>query len=148
MELPRLDILQSWTVKNLNMSDTATLTKVVLETGPDGRAAFREEALVLKETKPQLYLSTVLPGGGMQLRESPPGYQIDFHCTVNPSWTFVLRGALEIGLPDGTQRVFRAGENFYANDILPSGATFDPRVHGHCSRQVGDEPVVTIMVRS
>jgi hypothetical protein len=131
------------------MNHTATLTKVLLETGPDGRACFREEVVTLKETKPQLYLSTVLPGsGGVQLRESPPGYQIDFHCTVNPQWTFVLRGALEIGLPDGTQRVFRAGENFYANDILPPGATFDPQVHGHCSRQVGDEPVVAIMIKS
>jgi hypothetical protein len=129
------------------MTDNATLTKVILETGPDGRARFREEALVLQETKPQLYLSTLLPVGGMQLRESPPGYRIDFHCTVNPTWTFVLRGALEIGLPDGSQRVFGAGEHFYANDILPPGSTFDPQVHGHCSRQVGDEPVVTAMVR-
>jgi hypothetical protein len=130
------------------MKNTATLTTVILETGPDGRARFREEAVALAEVKPQLYLSTPLPGQSVQLRQSPPGYTIDFHCTVNPQWTFVLSGAIEIGLPDGTSRVFRAGDFFHAQDSLPAGAVFDPSVHGHCSRQVGDEPVVTAMVRT
>ena len=33
-------------------------------------------------------------------------------------------------------------------DTLPPGVAFDPAVHGHWSRHVGDEPLVTVFVRS
>ena len=33
------------------------------------------------------------------------------------------------------------------NYLLPQGATFDPAIHGHWSRQVGDDPLVTLFVR-
>jgi hypothetical protein len=129
------------------MTTSTTLTAVVLETGPDGRARFREEQMTLNEVKPQLYLSALVPSSGFQVRQSPPGYQMGSHCTVNPGWNFVLAGALEFTLPDGTRRVFRAGARFYANDTLPEGAIFDPSVHGHSVRQVGEEAVVTVMLK-
>ena len=56
-------------------------------------------------------------------------------------------GAGTGGNPRGT-RVFGPGQCFYSNDTLPPGATFDPTVHGHCSRQLGDEPLVTLFVRA
>jgi hypothetical protein len=43
--------------------------------------------------------------------------------------------------------VFRPGQHFYSADTLPPGAAFDPQVHGHWSRQVGDEPLQTLFVR-
>ena len=55
---------------------------------------------------------------------------------------------MEIGLQDGTTRVFKAGQAFYSNDTLPAGTAFDAAVHGHWSRQVGDEPLVTAFVRA
>jgi hypothetical protein len=122
-------------------------TRVVLYTGEDGRARFREEAVPLTEGKPQARLSALMPSGGLQLRMSPVGFRSDFHCTENPQWLFVLGGAMEIGLQDGTKRLFKPGQHFYSNDTLPSGATFDPQLHGHNSRQVGDEPLVTAFVR-
>ncbi len=69
------------------------------------------------------------------------------HCTTSPQWLFVLSGAMEIGLADGSSRVFHAGEHFYSADLLPPGAVFDPAVHGHWSRQVGDVPLVTLFVK-
>jgi hypothetical protein len=60
---------------------------------------------------------------------------------------FILGGQMEIGLQDGSSRVFKPGEHFYSADRLPAGATFDPAVHGHWSRQLGDEPLVTAFVR-
>jgi hypothetical protein len=129
------------------MTPSTTLTAVVLETGPDGRAHFREELMTLNEVKPQLYLSATLPSSGFQLRQSPPGYQMGGHCTVNPGWTFVLAGALEFALPDGTRRVFNAGDRFYANDTLPDGAIFNPSIHGHSVRELGGEAVVTVMLK-
>jgi hypothetical protein len=130
------------------MSNTPAITHVILETSADGRSRFREETVALKEAKPMLFLSAALPGGSVMLRQSPLGYSMDFHPTVSPQWTFVLGGALEIGLPDGTSRVFRTGGVLYATDTTPPGVTFDPKVHGHNSRTVGDEPLVAVLVRA
>ena len=130
------------------MNATPVFTKVILETGADGRARFRNEAIALTEGKPQARLSPLMPSGGYQLRQSPVGFRSDIHCTETPQWLFVLKGAIEIGLQDGTSRVFRVGDSFYSADTLPAGATFDAKLHGHWSRQVGDEPLVTVFVRA
>ena len=122
-------------------------TQVILFTDTDGRARFRDEAIVLSEGTPQSMLSPVLPATGLQLRQSPVGFRSQWHCTPKPQWLFVLGGAMEIGLQDGSSRIFKAGEHFFSADTLPDGATFDPAVHGHWSRQVGDEPLVTAFVK-
>jgi hypothetical protein len=124
-----------------------TFTKVILFTDTDGRARFRDEPVPLAEGKPAAMLSALMPSGGLQLRRSPPGFRSEFHCTGEPQWVFILRGRMEIGLQDGSSRVFAPGEHFYSADTLPAGATFDPRVHGHWSRQVGAEPLETLFVR-
>jgi hypothetical protein len=54
---------------------------------------------------------------------------------------------MEIFLQDGSSRVFGPGEFFYSADTLPEGVIFDPAVHGHWSRQVGPDPLVTLFVR-
>jgi hypothetical protein len=122
-------------------------TKVILYTDADGRARFRDEAIALSEGKPAARLSPLMPSGGYQLRQSPIGFRSEFHCTENPQWVFILGGQMEIGLQDGTSRVFSPGEHFYSADRLPAGATFDATVHGHWSRQVGPDPLVTVFVR-
>ncbi len=124
-----------------------TFTKVVLFTDTDGRARFREETLALAEGKPQARLSALMASGGYQLRKSPVGFRSEFHCTGDPQWVFILGGQMEIGLQDGSSRVFRPGEHFYSADVLPAGATFDAKVHGHWSRQLGPDPLVTLFVR-
>jgi hypothetical protein len=122
-------------------------TKVILYTDVDGRARFRDEALALPEGSPQSMLSAVFPSGGYQLRHSPVGFRSQFHCTGAPQWVFILGGEMEIGLQGGVSRVFKPGQHFYSADLLPEGATFDPQVHGHWSRQLGPDPLVTLFVR-
>lgn len=124
-----------------------TFTQVILFTDTDGRARWREQLIPLTEGKPAARLSALMPSGGLQLRESPVGFRSDFHCTGDPQWVFILRGRMGIGLQDGSLREFGPGEHFYSADVLPAGATFDPAVHGHWSRQIGDEPLVTLFVR-
>lgn len=124
-----------------------SFTQVILHTDTDGRARWREQVIALTEGKPQARLSPLMASGGYQLRESPVGFRSDFHCTETPQWVFILQGRMEIGLQDGSSRTFGPGQHFYSADRLPDGATFDPRVHGHRSRQVGDEPLVTLFVR-
>ena len=123
-------------------------TKVVLYTAEDGRARFRDEIVELSEGKPQSRLSPLMPSGGLQLRMSPVGFRSEFHCTGDPQWVFILRGQMQIGLQDGSSRVFGPGQHFYSADVLPAGASFDATVHGHNSRQLGDEPLITAFVRS
>ena len=123
-------------------------TKVVLFTDTDGRARFREEAVPFSEGKPAALLSALMPSGGAQLRHSPVGFRSEFHCTETPQWVFILSGLMEIGLQDGSSRIFQPGEHFYSADKLPAGARFDAQVHGHRSRQTGPEPLQTLFVRS
>ncbi|NRT56712.1 hypothetical protein [Sphaerotilus uruguayifluvii] len=121
--------------------------QTILFTDSDGRARFREDRIALDQGKPAARLSAPLPARELQLRQSPPGFRSEFHCTGEPQWVFILSGRMEIGLQDGSSRIFSAGEHFYSADVLPEGATFDPAVHGHWSRQVGDEPLRTLFVR-
>jgi len=125
----------------------ASFTRVVLFTDTDGRARFREEAVDLPEGTPSSQLSALFPSDGFQLRHSPVGFRSSFHCTVTPQWVVILQGQMEIGLQDGSSRVFRPGDHFYSDDRLPDGASFDATVHGHWSRQLGDAPLVTMFVR-
>lgn len=125
----------------------AVFTKIVLFTDSDGRARWREEAVQLSEGKPQARLSALMSSGGYQLRKSPVGFRSEFHCTENPQWVFILGGQMEIGLQDGSSRVFGPGEHFHSADVLPAGAAFDRAVHGHWSRQIGGQPLVTLFVR-
>ena len=121
--------------------------QVILYTDHDGRARFKQQTIPLAEGKPEARLSALMPSGGYQLRHSPVGFRSQFHCTGSPQWVFILGGQMEIGLQDGSSRVFSAGQHFYSADTLPDGAPFDPAVHGHWSRQVGDQPLVTLFVR-
>ena len=124
-----------------------TFTRVVLFTDTDGRARFREEPIPLDQGTPQSQLSALMASTGYQLRHSPVGFRSQFHVSPHPQWVFILGGQMEIGLQDGSSRVFGPGQHFYSADLLPQGATFDPTLHGHWSRQVGDEPLVTLFVR-
>jgi hypothetical protein len=124
-----------------------TFLRVILFTDTDGRARFREEAMALSEGTPQSSLSTLMASGGYQLRESPVGFRSQFHVSPHPQWVFILQGQMEIGLQDGSSRIFGPGQHFYSADLLPEGASFDPTVHGHWSRQLGQDSLVTLFVR-
>jgi len=126
----------------------ATFTQCVLFTDSDGRARFKEAPIALDQGTPQSLLSQVFASGGYQLRHSPVGFRSSFHCTTFPQWVFILGGQMEIGLQGGVSKVFVPGQHFFSADLLPEGATFDPQVHGHWSRQVGPDPLVTLFVRA
>ena len=122
--------------------------QIILFTDTDGRAKFREEAMPMPEGNPQAMLSKLQPSGGFQVRQSPVGFRSTFHCTTTTQWVFILSGVMEIFLQDGSSRVFKAGESFYSDDTVPVGVSFNAAIHGHWSRQVGDQPLVTLFVRT
>ena len=122
-------------------------TKVILFTDTDGQARFKEETMNMGEGTVQSQLTEFFSAEGYQLRYSPVGFRSQFHVTGKPQWVFILSGQMEIGLQDGTSRIFSAGDHFYSADTLPEGATFDASVHGHWSRQVGEEPLRTLFLK-
>jgi hypothetical protein len=134
--------------QNLKEDAMDSFTKTVLYTDTDGRAKFRDEAIALAEGSPQSMLSGLMASQGLQMRRSPVGFRSQFHCTGIPQWVFVLRGQMEIGLQDGSSRVFMPGQHFYSADVLPAGAVFDAKIHGHWSRQVGNDALETLFVRA
>lgn len=125
----------------------ATFIKTILFTDSDGRARFRDESVALESGTPQSALSSLFASGGYQLRHSPVGFRSQFHCTTSAQWVFILQGQMEIGLQDGSSRIFKPGEHFYSADFLPPGEVFDPARHGHWSRQLGPDPLVTLFLR-
>ena len=125
-----------------------TFTRTVLFTDEDGRARFKEEVIDLDQGSEKARLSEWMPAKGLQLRQSPVGFKSEFHVSSHSQWVFILQGQMEIGLQDGSCKVFAAGEHFFSADLLPEGAVFDPKVHGHCSRQLGEEALVTVFVRA
>ena len=125
-----------------------TLSQTILYTDTDGRAKFKDEVLALTEGNAAAALSPLKPSGGYQFRSSPVGFRSSFHCTGTPQWLVILSGAMAIYLQDGSSRIFTAGQSFYSDDTLPTGAVFDAAVHGHWSAQVGDAPLVTMFVRA
>ena len=125
-----------------------TFTRTVLFTDVDGRARFKEEVIDLDQGSEKARLSQWMPAQGVQLRESPVGFKSEFHVSSHAQWVFILQGQMEIGLQDGSSQVFEAGQHFFSADTLPVGAVFDPQVHGHWSRQVGEQALVTVFVRA
>lgn len=125
-----------------------TFRKVTLFTDRDGLAKFREEDLPLTEGTPQSALSPVHPSSGYQLRRSPVGFRSDWHCAPFAQWVFILEGTMEIHLRDGSSRAFRPGWHFFGTDTVPAGASFDPKLHGHWSRQAGPDALVTLFLRA
>ena len=125
-----------------------TFTRTVLFTDVDGRARFKEEVIDLDQGSEKARLSEWMPAKGLQLRQSPVGFKSEFHVSSHSQWVFILQGQMEIGLQDGSCKVFAAGEHFFSADTLPVGAVFDPEVNGHCSRQVGEEALVTMFIRA
>jgi len=125
-----------------------TFPVVELYTQADGHAQFREYPVPLDLGSELALLSEVFKVPGIQFRYSPVGFRFPFHCSPKPQWVFILSGEMEIGLQDGTSRIFKPGQHFLSADTLPSGAIFDASIHGHWSRQVGDEPLVTLFVKT
>lgn len=125
-----------------------TFTQVTLFTDQDGRARFKEHDIALTQGSPRSMLSALQPASGYQLRHSPIGFEKGFHCSPHTQFVFILGGEMEIGLQDGSSRRFTPGEHFYSADLLPEGATFDPLLHGHSSRQIGEEPLITLFLRA
>ena len=69
--------------------------------------------------------------------QQPPGHFIDWHPAPRRQYVILLSGQLEIGLGDGTKRVFGAGDVLLADD-LPG--------RGHTTAVYGDKMRVSVAI--
>ncbi len=122
--------------------------RTTLVTGDDGRAHFEDDDVALDGGSDAARLSALQAATAIQFRESPVGFRSDPHCSPVAQWVFILKGRMRIGLPDGSARIFGAGDHFFSADLLPADAPFDPAIHGHWSAQDGPEPLVTLFIKT
>ena len=73
----------------------------------------------------------------VQYYHIPPGHFSDWHTGDRHQFIITLQGQAEIGLGDGTKRVFNPGDVELIEDLTG---------RGHTSRVVSDEPRVMVAI--
>lgn len=118
----------------------------LLITGDDGPSVWVEHSWP-PQTRGGMLLTPRIETGSMRLRTSEPGYAADWHVAGEAVLIVVRRGVLRIVLRDGEARDFAAGDVFIAGDVLPTGETFDPEVHGHRAQVIGNERLEAVHIK-
>jgi len=80
-------------------------------------------------------------------RSSPAGYESDWHVAGDPTLIIVCTGCVEIELREGSRKRFSAGQKFIARDFLPSHMDFDPLLHGHRARMIGENEFTAVHIK-
>lgn len=114
---------------------------VRMYTGDDGKSHFQDINLEFRarDDKPLTELAVVHAESGIRAIKFDPTYSTPFHNAPAPGrvCVFFLSGAIEIEVGDGTKR------RFGPEDILIAE---DSTGEGHATREVGDEPRVSVFV--
>jgi len=102
-----------------------------LYTGDDGESHFEELDLEYKETA-NAERTAIQSVTEIQFRRHPPGNFIDWHRAPRRQYVIKLDGQGEIGIGDGTKRIFNPGDVMLADDQTGRGHT--TAVHGNKPR--------------
>ena len=105
-------------------------------TGDDGKSHFEELDLPYEKVA-QAERTAMQSATGIQFRRTPSGEFMDFHVAPRNQYVITLEGQAEIGLGDGTKRIFNAGYVLLADDLTGQG---------HTTAAVGDRPRVSIAI--
>ena len=105
---------------------------VRLYSGPDGESHLEDLPI---ESHPEL--TQLQAAKGISFRTYEPTYFHDWHNAPRRQYVITLAGQVEIGLGDGTKRVFGAGDALLAEDLTG---------RGHTTRVVGGAPRLTATV--
>ncbi len=109
---------------------------VRLYTGDDGEAHFEELELPYEKIA-DAERTAIQSTTGIQFRRAPSGHFQDFHVAPRSQYIITLEGQAEIGLGDGTKRIFNPGDVMLADDLTG---------RGHTTASVGDRPRVSIAI--
>ena len=95
---------------------------VRIYTGPDGESHFEDLDLGYQEVA-NAQQSAMQSATGIQFRRTPPGRFSDFHNAPRRQYVITLEGQMELGLGDGTKRIFNPGDVLLADDLTGRGHT-------------------------
>lgn len=105
--------------------------------GEDGESHIEDLALPYAPT-PEGYLETAVQRAtGIRFYSIAPGHFSDWHPAPCRQYVITLQGAVEIGVGDGTKRVFRAGDIELVEDTTG---------RGHTARVTSPEPRVMVAI--
>ena len=82
-------------------------------------------------------ITSVQEATGVQYYHLAPGHFSDWHTGDRHQYIITLQGQVEIGLGDGTKRIFNAGDVELIEDLTG---------RGHTSRVVSSEPRVMVAI--
>ena len=95
---------------------------VRIYTGSDNESRFEDLDLGY-ETVANGQRNTMQAATGIQFRKIPPGRFNDFHNAPRRQYVITLEGQSEMGLGDGTKRIFNPGDVLLADDLTGRGHT-------------------------
>lgn len=110
---------------------------VRIYTGPDGRSHFEDVTVDLEDRGAGGQISELWPGRGVQFREVPGDYDLDFHTAPRRQLVVNLTGSVEIEGADGVRRILGPGSILLAEDTTGQG---------HASRNVDGAPRTCLFV--
>lgn len=112
---------------------------VRIYTGDDGESHFEELALPF-EVLANAERTAAQNASSIQFSRTQPGNFIDWHPAPRRQYVITLEGQAEIGLGDGTKRIFKPGDVLLADDLTGRGHT--TAVHGDSQRISVAIPIV------
>ncbi len=108
---------------------------VRIYTGDDDESHFEELDLPFEQME-TLERTAVENAENIHFRRYQPGSFIDWHKAPRRQYVITLEGQVEVGLGDGTKRVFGTG------DVLSAD---DPTRRGHTTAVYGDKQRVSVV---
>ena len=109
---------------------------VRIYTGDDGESHLEELDLPYEQIA-DAERTAMQSATGIQFRRQPPGMAHGFHNAPRRQYIITLEGQAEIGLGDGTKRIFNPGDVELAEDMTG---------RGHTTAAVGNIPRVSIAI--
>ena len=109
---------------------------VRLYTGEDGESRIEDMELPFERMGHALRTATEA-ATGVQFSCLRPTQLVDFHTAPRRQYVITLQGQVEIGLGDGTKRIFNVGDIELCEDLTG---------RGHTTRSVGDVDRISVQI--
>ena len=95
---------------------------VRIYTGDDGETHFEDLDLPY-EAIADAQVTAMRGASGVQFRKTPSGSFSDWHQAPRRQYVITLQGQMEVGIGDGTKRLFNPGDVLLADDLTGRGHT-------------------------
>ncbi len=109
---------------------------VRIYTGEDGKSHFEDLNLSWEKVRDS-QRTAVEKASSFEFRRVLPGHFNDFHPAPKRQYVVNLEGQAEVGVGDGSKRIFSPGDVLLVEDLTGQG---------HTTRVVGDKPRISVWI--